>query len=385
MKTDSNLISVTLMVAGTTIGGGILALPLIAGEAGFLPSVCVCLLAWLMMAASGWLMADEYLDANGKNALGVLYQKALGPLGKHLFVLLYFGLFGCLLTAYLSGITGVFAASTGLPSRIMVLLVWSVLAVLVFGGIRRLFAGNNFLVLLMLLAFFILLFSCLRHVVLERFQTTNWTFFTRLFPVFLGSFGFHGSIPVFCQQLKGHRPSVFKAIFGGTSIACLLYLLFLSGTLGCLPQKGEIASIEFALKNDLPVTIALGQLFGRQHFFNFLGNLISVLAIVTSFFGVAEGFAQFLHDECSKISVQRGRYLALAFPLLGFFLGQNVFIRGLIWMGVGCGVLFGIIPSWIWIKRFWGRWQVWVGFALLFAFIGALSVEIKGVFLKFIN
>ncbi|MDR1665503.1 MAG: hypothetical protein LBR62_00435, partial [Puniceicoccales bacterium] len=248
---------------------------------------------------------------------------------------------------------------------------------LMSGKVRSLFIGNNLLVLSMCLAFGLLLAFCIPHIDIHRLSRVGGTSsYCSLFSLFLGSFGFHGSIPVFCQNLNGHRPSVHRAILGGTLLSGTLYFLFLVSTLGSLPITGETASLEFARIQDVPVTLALGQLMEHQYLFNFLGYAVSVLAIATSLLGVGEGMAQFLKDECPKISLRQGRYIALLIPLLGGSFAPHIFVRGLVWMGVGCEFLFGIVPSLIGIKRFrsqrWGR----ISMGLFLGFLVALFIEL---------
>ena len=55
------------LVAGTTVGAGILALPAVTHESGVLPSGCVIIGAWAFMCATGLLLAEVRLQ-HGRSA-----------------------------------------------------------------------------------------------------------------------------------------------------------------------------------------------------------------------------------------------------------------------------------------------------------------------------
>lgn len=50
-----NVFSGAFLIAGTTIGGGMLALPVLTSQAGFFPSLAIYLLCWLFMVGTGLL------------------------------------------------------------------------------------------------------------------------------------------------------------------------------------------------------------------------------------------------------------------------------------------------------------------------------------------
>jgi tyrosine-specific transport protein len=377
MNRRTSIFSVAVMVLGTMVGGGVLAMPVVAGDVGFIPGLCVCVGSWVMMMTSGLIMADEYMHGQFGGSLGAMYGRTLGVIGKSMFTVVYCVMFSGLLTAYLSGLSGVLSAMTSCPQRSIAIIAWVIFFLLIGGNVRRMFFGNTLLTTLLLISFCGLLVLCTSHVRVDYLIQIHGSEWLSLFPIFLGSFGYQGSIPAFCRHLNNSRPAVFRAIVGGTVLTCVLYILFLSVTLGSLPRAG----IRLALENDWPITTALGYHFEKCHLLGFLGQSISVLAIVTSFVGVTEGFAQFLSDEFQWFSVQRSRTLVLLIPLVGFFLGKNLFVGGLVLTGVGCGVLFGFVPSLMWTKRHWGRRACLWGILLCLAFAGAVAIEIKNLLL----
>lgn len=53
-----SLVSAVLLIAGTTVGAGILAIPSVTQESGFLASSVACIGCWLYMVGSGLLVAE---------------------------------------------------------------------------------------------------------------------------------------------------------------------------------------------------------------------------------------------------------------------------------------------------------------------------------------
>lgn len=53
-----NIVAAAALVTGTTIGAGILALPAVTQAAGVLPSSCEMVVCWILLVASGLLLAE---------------------------------------------------------------------------------------------------------------------------------------------------------------------------------------------------------------------------------------------------------------------------------------------------------------------------------------
>lgn len=76
------LISAVFLVAGTCIGGGMLALPVATGISGFLPSTFIMTLCWLAMTASALLLLEVNLWMKEGAHVITMASTILGPIGK---------------------------------------------------------------------------------------------------------------------------------------------------------------------------------------------------------------------------------------------------------------------------------------------------------------
>lgn len=93
----------SFLIAGTTIGVGMLALPVVTGPGGFVPAMTIYLITWLFMLCTGLLLLEVCTwmpkDAN----LITMTQRLLGNWGKDLCWLVYLFLFVTVMTAHLVG------------------------------------------------------------------------------------------------------------------------------------------------------------------------------------------------------------------------------------------------------------------------------------------
>ena len=83
----------SFLIAGTTIGVGMLALPIATGEAGFLPSISIYFLCWLFMLCTGLLLLEVCQWMPKDSNLITMAHKLFGPWGKGLCWAVYLFLF----------------------------------------------------------------------------------------------------------------------------------------------------------------------------------------------------------------------------------------------------------------------------------------------------
>src|SRR5581483_3580335 len=93
----------TLLVAGTSIGAGMLGLPVVSGPSGFVPSLLTLVLSWASMCATGLLYAKLSLWLKRDANILTMAEKTLGHGGKAFTWAIYLFLFYSLLVAYMAG------------------------------------------------------------------------------------------------------------------------------------------------------------------------------------------------------------------------------------------------------------------------------------------
>src|SRR5688572_9900927 len=98
-----SVLSATLLVGGTCIGGGMLALPIATGEVGFFPSLLMMLVGWAFMTTTALFLAEVNLWMEPGVHVITMASRLLGPLGKAVAWILYLFIGYASLVAYTAG------------------------------------------------------------------------------------------------------------------------------------------------------------------------------------------------------------------------------------------------------------------------------------------
>src|SRR5277367_3285620 len=93
----------TLLIAGTMVGVGMLALPVATGEGGLLPAIIIYLLCWLFMLSTGLLLLEVCTWMPKDSNLITMAEKLLGPVGKNICWAVYLFLFVTVMIAHVVG------------------------------------------------------------------------------------------------------------------------------------------------------------------------------------------------------------------------------------------------------------------------------------------
>lgn len=380
-----------LLIGGSCIGAGMLALPILTGLGGFFPSLLMFLCAWGFMTTTALLL----IEVNGwfSKQVNIVSMAAhsLGYIGKVCAWILYLFLFYALLVAYVAG-SGSLAATF-----FKYLLSWQIPAwagslffVVLFGyvvlmGTRTVDLWNRFLMGLKVTAFIGLISLGLKHVdseLLLRSQPKSAVF---ALPILVISFGFHNMIPSLTAYMKGDLKRVRTTIIGGSLFALVIYLIWQFLVLGIVPLEGP-HGIFSSLQNDHEASQAVAGILGSSWVSNF-AQALAFFAILTSFLAQSLSLVHFLADGF-RINYKKQEnpwlcLIALAPPLIFSVIYPKLFYSALNFAGGICAViLFGILPaSMIWIGRYRKKiessYQVWGGRPLL------IGIYLFAVFILF--
>ena len=383
------IISGSLLICGTTIGAGMLGIPLVTAAAGFIPGVLATCLVWLFMLATGFLFLEATLWMNeGSNILSMSYR-LLGSRGRALagafFVFLYYSL----MIAYFSaGAPILGAAFTALFGVVLPPTLVSIIFGLVFGLVvaispKSIDRTNVILSVAMVVMWLGLIGVGSQEVELVRLQKSQWGAFSYAFPILFGAFGFHNVIPSLCFYLKKDVRVLRLCMFIGTLIPLIVYIVWQWLIIGSIPSE----SIAQTLKEGLPVTYALRVVTGCPSVLWF-GNAFAFFAIVTSVLGVSFSMVDFLGDglKIQKRSGLNRVMLTLMTYIPPFFFAAtnpHIFDTALgIAGGFGEALLNGLLPvGLVWAGRYHlrlgGTFLLGGGKSMLVA-LGALSLVVMG-------
>jgi len=253
----SRLAGGILLIAGTTIGGAILALPVALSEAGFIPSVFLLFGCWIAMTTAALLLLEVTLWFPKNSHLISMAGKTLGPGGVILTWISYLLLLYSLVAAYISGGTdllqGLFAMVHFNPGpRLASIIFTLLLGWVVWKGIRTVDLVNRGLMLVKLGAFLLLAILLLWHMDLYRFAESGPLRFNGIMTA-VTAFGFSVMIPSLRNYFHDDVRQLRLAIWIGSGIPLLAYLLWVAAVMGVIPRMGEEGLIDM-LHNGRPVT-----------------------------------------------------------------------------------------------------------------------------------
>ncbi|MGF1748323.1 aromatic amino acid transport family protein [Vibrio cionasavignyae] len=298
----SKVIGSTLIIAGTTIGAGMLALPIASAGIGFGTSLIIMMSLWALMAYTALLMVELHQHADHSATLHTLAKQILGKKGQYIASIAMLVLFYALCAAYIAGGGGQFRErvemilGVELSSTVATLIFTFLVALTVALGTHAVDKLNRVLFTIKLLAMggvLFLLAPSVTHSYLLSMPVQQGLILAAI-PVIFTSFGFHGSIPAIVNYLKGDTRSLRKAVMIGSSLPLVIYIFWQVVTLGVVSQSNLLDNTGLSnLIASLAQTVHIDK----------LATVIGVfadLALMTSFLGVSLGLFEYLRDLGSR-------------------------------------------------------------------------------------
>lgn len=348
-KTDGRMIGGGLIIAGTSIGAGMLSLPIVSAGLGFGAALLIVIGLWALMTFTSLLMLEVHQYADSKATLYTLAKQFLGRKGQYLAAFAMFFLFYSLCAAYIAGggsqaaIQLSEAFGKEVHSSAGAVLFTVIVAAIVLIGTHFLDKVNRVLFTLMIGAMVLVLLSLSPNVKGQLLASTpvEYGLVLTALPVVFTSFGFHGSIPAIVAYLDGDTKKLKNSMYIGSCLPLAIYVLWLLCTLGVVSQSELYGNGELpALIDSLSATV-MGSWLAQ-----FL-NLFAELALITSFLGVSLGLFEFIRDTTVGLLKGNRLYVALLtyLPPLGFALFYpDGFIMALGYAAIALVVLAVFLP-----------------------------------------
>ena len=355
-----SILGSTALVAGTTVGAGILALPAVTLPSGVIPSTVLLIAVWLYALVSGLLIAEVSLSAMrslGRESLGLLpmIESTLGLAGARIAGGAYLFLHYALLVAYIAqgGEILVSAAEQLFDVQNVPAWVGTTSFTLVFGGImyfgreRLVEKLNSAFVAIVIASFLGLLLFGFGQVKGSGLLFQNWSALPNAVPVMLVALFYHNVIPVVALQLEGDARLIRSSIFVGSAIPLIMFLAWNAVVLGSVSP-----ALVQGVSNGRTVFDPL-QILRDNGTGEWLGVLVSVFsefAIVTSFIGFVYGlldlFKSISFVAPNELSLRKAYSLILFPPMSMSAVNPSIFFTALDYAGTfSISVLGGIIPA----------------------------------------
>ena len=300
----------TLLVAGTMIGAGMLAMPLTSAGIGFGFTLVLLLGLWALLTFSALLFVELYQTAESDAGIGTLAEQYFGKAGRIIATAVLIIFLYALIAAYISG--GGSLLKDLLPEsfddKVSILLFTVIFGSFIVIGTHSVDKINRVLFFVMLAAFAVVLSLMLPEIKFDNLMATpiDNALIISASPVFFTAFGFHGSIPSLNKYLGGNVKALRISILVGSAITLCAYILWQMSTHGLLTQNEflrilkEDATLNGLVKATLVIT-GSNMIAGAV-------KLFSTLALVTSFLGVGLGLLECIEDLLKRsFNISAGR------------------------------------------------------------------------------
>jgi tyrosine-specific transport protein len=353
-----------LLIAGTAIGGGMLALPLATATYGFFPSILLLLAGWIITTCSAFLLLEVNLKLPPDSNLISIAKATLGKPGEIIAWLSYLLLLYCLLAAYISSGSDIlqqwpllarFISNSSLAAILFTLLM----ATIIYQGIGSVDYVNRLLMLGKFSVYALLVVCIMPYAVAAKLTHSNFNVIPASLNVIITSFGFAIIIPSLRSYYQDNLAQLKRIILIGTFIPLLCYLLWVAAILGSLSLQGDYGLIQIA-KSAQPIA-ALSEALNQQlqnSRITYLMHIFTSICVATSFLGVGLSMLDFLIDglQLKNSAAKRLIAILIAFlPPLGVVIYHpKLFIAGLSYAGTLCVILLILLPTLMaWRSRSW--------------------------------
>ncbi len=356
--THRHLLGGTLLIAGTTIGVGMLALPLTTGEGGFLPAIVVFVLAWIFMVCTGLLLLEVCTwlpkDANLISMMGRFF----GNTGKGITWVVYLFFFFTLMIAHLAGGGCIFHefSSGKMPATFATILYVVLFSPAVYLGARSVDRLNIALMSGLILSYIAFVAISAGYVDFELLAHKSWSKIWLALPVLFTAFSYQMIIPTLMTYMQRDVKKVRIAIIVGTAIPLVIYLIWDFLILGIVPTKGE-HSLHEAAEAGTNAVMPLRHFVQNPYLFS-VGKIFAFFSMTTSYVGLALSFVDFLADgfRVHKKGITKLLLCLLVFvpPTIIAIFFPDIFVKALSYAGgIAVAFLFGILPPlMVWMGRY---------------------------------
>ena len=276
----------TLLVAGLTIGGGMLALPIVTGAGGFFPGLLMLTIYWFFSLMSGLMFLEVNLAFEETVNVVTMARKTLGRLGEIVAWGAYLLLLYALTAAYLAG-SGAFLKGLLLPRGLEPLLFLLVFGSFVAFKTIAIDWCNRLLMTGLVITYLLLIVFGLPSLDSSLLTRHHFGAIWAAIPVIVTSFGYQIIIPTLTTYFHRDVRKIKRALILGGLMALGAYVLFNLVMLGEL----TLPTIEEASRQGMAATEAIS-----NPKISTIATVFSFFAITTSFLGVSLSLRDFLAD-----------------------------------------------------------------------------------------
>lgn len=348
-----------LLIAGTTIGAAVIALPVDTAHLGFKLSSVYFLTCWFFMTVGALYVLEANLQIGYGTNLISMARPTLGKIGVYMTWFMYLALLYSLTAAYLNGAgawmgkfldiwdLNLIAGSIVPMGAFIVACLVTIFLVL---GTHTVDLVNRLLMVILLGALVTIFFMALPSAdPALLFNQSAQVDLTPL-PLIITGFGFAIIVPTLTEYLHGKDRQLKRVVIIGSLFPIVLYLLWELMILGNIPQEGEFSLLAMQQSGHPAIDLPKGLAHVLQKdWLTRCTQIFSVFALITSILGVTLSLFDFLADGLKLKKTYHDKLVlsAITFipPLLFVVLFPDGFAHVLRFAGIFVCAILGVLPA----------------------------------------
>ncbi len=345
----------TLLLVGTSIGAGMLALPIALAQVGFFYSAGLAIICWFVMYSGARFILEVNLAFKPGSNLVSMAKARLGVFGQGLAWISCLCLMYSLLSGYIAGVSDVLKNNlqqfgVQAPGYVCAICFTFIFGFIVYAGIRFVDYANRALMFGKLVVFLLVVGIMLPKVNLSMLNDSKLAAIPGSLMILITSFGFASIVPSLRYYFQEDLALLKRVIFWGSLIPLVCYLIWIVAIMGVLPAKGHYSLTTIShmaqplggLILGLQKTVGIGWV---ERIF----TLFTIICLLTAFLGVSLGLFDFIADglQLKKRGFQGALVFAVTFfpSLLVVIFNPGIYLHALSYAGRFCVLLLLILPS----------------------------------------
>lgn len=351
----------TMIIAGTAIGAGMLALPMISAGMWLYWSLLLMVLTWLLMLRSSQAILEVNLHYEPGSSFHTLVRDTLGPVWSTINGIAVAFVLYILVYAYVSGggstVQQTIMAVTGNdPGTVMSSLCFSLVLIACVWWSTR-FVDRLSVILMggMVLTFILSMTGMLSQIRLPVLLDIGEKgsgggaviFIWCALSTYLTSFCFHASVPSLVKYFGKEPVEINKCLRYGTLIAFICYVAWIVAADGIISRE-QFKAVIAAGGNVGDLIRAAGSGIDSSFILRML-EAFSFFAVATSFLGAGLGLFDYMADLCKFDDSVLGRakttLVTFLPPLLGGLIKPDGFLAAIGWAGLAATIWSVIVPA----------------------------------------
>ncbi|CAH6783682.1 Glutamine transporter 2 [Vibrio chagasii] len=334
----------SLIIAGTALGAGMLAIPMVLAQFGLLYGTLLMVLICFGTTYAALLLLEATIKAGGGLGLNSIARKTLGKQGQLITNGLLYALLICLLMAYILGagdllsklLSNLGVDITATTSQITFTLIAGAVVASGTGVIDKLNRALFFVMLASLFATMAFLAPSMTQDNLMQVTSNNHVDLIKTSAILFTSFGFMVVIPTLVSyNHEATDKQLRNMVIVGSLIPLVCYLCWLFAVVGNLSEE------QFRSFHNVSDLMAA---FEAQS--PWVGTVLSIftgLALLTSFFGVAMSLFNQNRDMFNQNTAVT-YCISFILPLAGSLLAADKFLQVLNYAGIILVFLAVFVP-----------------------------------------